>query len=84
MPLYPRSVTSHGTYPNSSSFHCFHLRLVVESIKELRGASLSHFIKGKISLIPMETILIILKELEYLQSLVKLVRRRMLKYTKTK
>jgi hypothetical protein len=36
----------------------------------------SHFIKGKISLIPMETILIILRELEYLEGLVKLARRR--------
>ncbi len=35
----------------------------------------SHFIKGKISLIPMETILIILGKLEYLEGLVKLARR---------
>jgi hypothetical protein len=25
MPLYPRSVVNQGTYPNSLSFHCFHL-----------------------------------------------------------
>jgi hypothetical protein len=37
---------------------------------------LSHFIKGKISLSPMETILMILGELEHLESLVKLARRR--------
>ncbi len=37
---------------------------------------MSHFIKGKISLTPMETILIILGELEYLEGLVKLARRR--------
>jgi hypothetical protein len=37
---------------------------------------LSHFIKGKISLTPMETIFIIPRELEYLESLVKLARRR--------
>ncbi len=37
---------------------------------------LSHFIKGKISLTPMETILIILRELEYVEGLVKLARRR--------
>ncbi len=32
--------------------------------------------KGKVSLIPMETILIIPRELEYLEGFVKLVRRR--------
>jgi hypothetical protein len=37
----------------------------------------SHFIKGKISLTPMETILTIRGELEYLEGLVKLARRRM-------
>jgi hypothetical protein len=36
---------------------------------------LSHFIKGKISLTPMETILIIPRELGYLEGLVKLTRR---------
>jgi hypothetical protein len=35
-----------------------------------------HFIKGKIALIPIETIFIILGELEYLEGLVKLARRR--------
>jgi hypothetical protein len=34
-------------YPNSLSFYCFHLRLVVESIKELGGAlGMSIFTKG--------------------------------------
>ncbi len=37
---------------------------------------LSHFIKGKNSWTPMETILIILGELEYLEGLVKLARRK--------
>jgi predicted aspartyl protease len=37
---------------------------------------LSHFIKGKISLSPMETILMTPGELEHLESLVKLARRR--------
>ncbi len=37
---------------------------------------LSHFIKGKISFSPMETILMILGELEHLESLVKLARRK--------
>jgi len=42
----------------------------------VRSKILSHFIKGKISLSPMETILMILGELEHLESLVKLARRR--------
>jgi predicted aspartyl protease len=42
----------------------------------MKSETLSHFIKGKIALIPMETILIILAELEYLEGLVKLARRR--------
>ncbi len=37
----------------------------------VKSKILSHFIKGKISLTPMETILIIPKELEYLEGLVK-------------
>ncbi len=37
---------------------------------------LSDFIKGKISLIPMEIILIIWRKLKYLEGLVKLVKRR--------
>jgi hypothetical protein len=36
----------------------------------------SHFIKGKISLSPMETVLMILGELEHLESLVKLAHRK--------
>ncbi len=42
----------------------------------VRSKILSHFIKGKISLSPMETILMILGELEHLESLVKLARRK--------
>jgi hypothetical protein len=37
---------------------------------------LHHFIKGKISLSPMETILAILDELKHLESLVKLAKRK--------
>ncbi len=37
---------------------------------------LNHFIKGKISLSPMETILGIFSELESIESLVKLVRKK--------
>jgi hypothetical protein len=36
----------------------------------VKSKILSHFIKGKISLTPMETILIIIRELEYLERLV--------------
>jgi len=42
----------------------------------VRSKILSHFIKGKISLSPMETILMIPGELEHLESLVKLARKR--------
>jgi hypothetical protein len=42
----------------------------------VRSKILSHFIKGKISLSPMETILMIPGELEHLESLVKLARRK--------
>jgi len=37
---------------------------------------LSHFIKGKVSLTPMETVMMIPGELEYLENLVKVVRRK--------
>jgi hypothetical protein len=49
-----------------------HLNNNISSI--VRSKILNHFIKGKISLSPMETILAILRELESLESLVKLVR----------
>jgi hypothetical protein len=42
----------------------------------MRSKILSHFIKGKISLSPMETVLMIPGELEHLESLVKLARRK--------
>ncbi len=42
----------------------------------VRSKILAHFIKGKISLSPMETILMIPRELEHLESLVKLARRK--------
>jgi predicted aspartyl protease len=42
----------------------------------VRSKILSHFIKGKIPLSPMETIFMILGELEHLESLVKLARRK--------
>jgi predicted aspartyl protease len=42
----------------------------------VRSKILSHFIKGKIPLSPMETILMIPGELEHLESLVKLAKRR--------
>jgi hypothetical protein len=42
----------------------------------VKSKILSHFIKGKISLSPMETVLMIPGELEHLKSLVKLARRK--------
>jgi hypothetical protein len=42
----------------------------------IRSKILHHFIKGKISLSPMETILVIPSELESLESLVKLIRKK--------
>ncbi len=42
----------------------------------IKSKILSHFIKGNSSLTPMETFLIIPKELEYLEGLVKLARRK--------
>ncbi len=42
----------------------------------VRSKILSHFVKGKISLTPMETVLMIPGELEHLESLVKLARRK--------
>jgi hypothetical protein len=42
----------------------------------IRSKILSHFIKGKISLSPMETVLMIPGELKHLESLVKLARRK--------
>ncbi len=42
----------------------------------VKSKILSHFIKGKISLSPMETIITIPGELEHLESLMKLARRR--------
>jgi hypothetical protein len=50
----------------------------MESLKEgsTRSKILTRFIKRKISLSPMETILSILSELEYFESLVKLIRKK--------
>jgi len=42
----------------------------------IRSKILSHFVKGKISLTPMETIMMIPSELEQLESLVKVARRK--------
>ncbi len=42
----------------------------------VRSKILSHFIKGKISLTPMETIMMILGELKHLESLVKVARKK--------
>ncbi len=42
----------------------------------VKSKILSHFVKGKIALSPMETVLMIPGELEHLENLVKLARRR--------
>jgi len=42
----------------------------------VRSKKSTHFIKGKIPFTPMETILTIPRQLEYLERLVKLARRR--------
>jgi len=42
----------------------------------IRSKILSHFIKGKISLSPMEKIFMIPRELKHLESLVRLARRK--------
>jgi hypothetical protein len=47
----------------------------LEKESTIRSKILTHFIKGKISLTPMETILTILGEQEYMKGLVKLTRR---------
>jgi hypothetical protein len=44
--------------------------------ESVRSKILSHFIKGKISLTPMETVMMIPGELEHLESLVKVARRK--------
>ncbi len=51
-------------------------RIGVSRDTSVRSKILSHFIKGKFSLSPMETILMIPGELEHLESLVKLARRK--------
>jgi hypothetical protein len=42
----------------------------------IRSKILSHFVRAKISLTPMETILIVPGKLEYLEGLVKLTKRK--------
>jgi hypothetical protein len=42
----------------------------------MRSKTFMHFMKGKISFSPMEMIVIMLEELEYLEGLVKLGRRK--------
>jgi predicted aspartyl protease len=55
-------VAENGTIPNPEN--------------SIRSKILSHFIKGKISLTPMETVMIIPGELEQLENLVKVARRK--------
>jgi hypothetical protein len=44
--------------------------------ESVQSKILSHFIKGKISLTPMETVMMIPRELEHLESLVKVARKK--------
>jgi predicted aspartyl protease len=55
-------VAENGTIPNQEN--------------SIRSKILSHFIKGKISLTPMETVMMIPGELEQLENLVKVARRK--------
>jgi len=57
------------------------LEAVVEGARvnreeSVRSKILSHFIKGKISLTPMETVMMIPGELEHLENLVKVARKK--------
>jgi len=52
------------------------IQLNIDKSNNTRSKITSHFIKGKISLNPMETIFIIPGELEYSKGLMKLTRRR--------
>jgi hypothetical protein len=51
------------------------VKIGLEKDVAVRSKTLTYFIKGKISLTPMETILTIPGELEYLEGLIKLARR---------
>jgi hypothetical protein len=48
----------------------------LDTLGPMETSDLSHIVEGKISLTPMETIFIILGELEYLEGLVKLVKKK--------
>ncbi len=52
------------------------IQLKIDKNNNTSSKIIFHFIKGKTSLSPMETIFIILGELEYLEGLVKLTRRK--------
>ncbi len=44
--------------------------------ESVKSKILSHFVKGKVSLTPMETVMMIPRELEHLENLVKVARRK--------
>ncbi|CAK9276041.1 unnamed protein product [Sphagnum jensenii] len=50
--------------------------VVMNRESSIRSKILSHFIKGKVSLTLMETVMMILGELEQLENLVKVARRK--------
>jgi predicted aspartyl protease len=62
-----------GTAPSTESAEN---SFVVSRENSIRSKILSHFIKGKISLTPMETMMMIPGELEQLENLVKVARRK--------
>jgi hypothetical protein len=61
--------------PEGNSSRRKELGIKLEKEVVVRSKILIHFIKGKISFTPMETILTILGELEYFKGLVKLAKR---------
>jgi len=44
--------------------------------ESIKSKILSHFVKGKVSLTPMETVMMIPRELEHLENLVKVARKK--------
>jgi hypothetical protein len=51
----------------------------LEKDATIRSKILTHFIKGKMTLTPMETILTILGELEYLEGSINIARKQRMK-----
>jgi predicted aspartyl protease len=69
----PVEMPSTGTAPSTELVED---NIVVNRENSVKSKILSHFIKGKISLTPMETMMMIPSELEQLENLVKVARRK--------